>query len=757
MDTRLCIDTLNRRFMESFSQKKVVLSLYEYLKLVESAPRQFLRTSAQYLVDTMEHFGTTKLSSGRNSVNRFKLFDLGTARTGPIIGGESVQNELYNLFQSFKRMGFSSHLALLHGPNGSAKSSTIETLANAMEAYSQTEAGAIYRFNWIFPADERIYPQEKSGNQRIGFQNHQDPSNEDLESFAGIEERRIAAKLGSEFKENPIFLLPMPFREEFLRDILAGDGQESDPKIPPHLLLNGLSKTNRDIFENLLNAYKGDLKKVLRHVQVERFFFSRQYRVGISTVEPQHSIDAFEKQVTMDANYANLPAILRTINFHQYGGPLIEANRGLIEFSDLLKRPMETFKYLLGTIEKGTIGLDSGSALLDVVFVGSTNDKHLDAFKTVPDFSSFKGRFELITVPYLLLPELESKIFMQDVSKLSAKKSMAPHTVELMSLWGVLTRLKQPDQNSYPDKYRSVIAKLDPLSKLRLYQDKTLMPTFTREEESLIREIRAKILEEGRRPPIYEGRFGASPRELRSILHRAAHGKTHQVMTPMCVFSEIAKLITDKSVYEFLQFETRDKYHDVEYFLQVCKDTFADTFEGELIASMAIAEAEEYSALFARYLTHLVAHLKGEKIWDDSSKSYVAPSTRILESVEAILNISESVEAHRNGVLSRIAAWKIECPNEDIDVEKLFPELLDYIRSHFYKEKQELIEANIKAMMALSAEERLTDKQKNSAEESYTQLEDKFGYSRTMATECLRWYLNYRRDRHSRLLPSSGA
>jgi len=204
----------------------------------------------------------------------------------------------------------------------------------------------------------------------------------------------------------------MPQREVWLRRWLATEQgvPEDKVEIPQHILLSGLSKRNQLIFENLLAAYDGDLVKVLRHVQVERFFYSKQYRVGVGTVEPQMSIDAYEKQLTIDRNIANLPPVLHNISFYEAEGPLVEANRGVLEFSDMLKRPIEAFKYLLSTVEKGSLNLPSATTYLDIVFFATTNEKHLDAFKTIPDFASFRSRFELVTAPYLLQPTLEAKI-----------------------------------------------------------------------------------------------------------------------------------------------------------------------------------------------------------------------------------------------------------------------------------------------------------------------------------------------------------
>ena len=46
-------------------------------------------------------------------------------------------------------------------------------------------------------------------------------------SFAFLDESKLASKIHSEYKENPLFLLPMPYREEFLKQaVSAKTGEE---------------------------------------------------------------------------------------------------------------------------------------------------------------------------------------------------------------------------------------------------------------------------------------------------------------------------------------------------------------------------------------------------------------------------------------------------------------------------------------------------------------------------------------------------
>ncbi|RZA27239.1 MAG: hypothetical protein EOP10_00775, partial [Proteobacteria bacterium] len=563
---------LNQDSRTQFQERQVILSFSGFLNRLRDRPSHMTRNAAEYLYDTFHHFGSSEIS--QDGQTRWKIFDLGTHKNVPIVGSEAVQDEIYKVITGFVRQGYSNKLLMMHGPNGSAKTSIVESIAHAMQKYSETDDGAVYRFNWIFPTDKSLTAKAAGSHGPIGFVGESAGySALKEESFAFLDEAKIASKIPSEYKENPVYLIPLPHRETLLRKWLAAEQgiAEADVEIPQNLMMAGLSKRNQLIFENLLAAYDGDLGKVLRHVQVERFYYSKQYRVGVSTVEPQMAIDAYEKQLTMDKNIANLPPVLHNISFHEAEGPLIEANRGILEFSDMLKRPIEAFKYLLSTVEKGTANLPSSTAPLDIVFFATTNEKHLDAFKTIPDFASFRSRFELLTAPYLLRPSLEAQIYDQDVKSLRKNKAIAPHTLELLCLWATMTRLKQPNPDYYDTKYRALLSRLDPRSKIKLYEGEPLHPVFKPQEEAQLYELRKEIEGEYQNVVAYEGRFGASPREIRSILYRAQQNKNHDTLTPMAIFEELERLVKDRTVYEFLQLEPRGKYHQPHEFIAICR------------------------------------------------------------------------------------------------------------------------------------------------------------------------------------------
>src|SRR5207302_889138 len=124
----------------------------------------------------------------------------------------AVQNQVFRIAQNFVQDGTPNRLILLHGPNGSAKTTFISCLGRALEDYSNHEVGALYRFNWIFPA-------QKSTKSGIGFggKDGADPA----DTFAYLPDELIDARLTDELRDHPLLLIPQPKREEMVKAFLA--------------------------------------------------------------------------------------------------------------------------------------------------------------------------------------------------------------------------------------------------------------------------------------------------------------------------------------------------------------------------------------------------------------------------------------------------------------------------------------------------------------------------------------------------------
>src|SRR5450432_2834379 len=534
-DAKAWLSNTAGELRESFARNRRVMSFGEYFTLFGADAGRQVRSAAQYVRDVFDHFGTEIVRTPRGSITRWKLFDCPwDAGKDALAGQEEVQASVYRLVSNFAREGRTNRLILLHGPNGSAKSTFVASLQRAMEHYSTLDEGALYRFNWIFPSQKLT----KGG---IGFGGAFESGGGAPETFAYLEDELIEAKIADEMRDHPLLLVPRGKRRELIEARLAGE-IKAGFRPADYLLRGDLSHRNRQIFEALLSSYHGDLAKVLRHIQVERFFVSRRYRQAAATVEPQMAVDARSRQLTMDRSLASLPPALQSLTLYEVQGELVDGNRGVIDFADLLKRPLESYKYLLGTVEQGRVSLDVASLELDTVFIGSSNEGYLAAFKEIPEFQSFKGRMELVRVPYLLDHRVEQRIYQAQIqaAHTEAARHVAPHVAWVTALWAVLTRMKKPLGEKYGKALTEVVGHLGPLEKALLYAENATPEGLTAEQQRELIGGVEKIARESDNYPNYEGRTGASPREMKLLIMNAAQSPKFACLSPFAIFDELA-------------------------------------------------------------------------------------------------------------------------------------------------------------------------------------------------------------------------
>src|SRR5690606_10238152 len=315
----------------------------------------------------------------------------------------------------------------------SGKTTVVDGIFRGLEAFSRTAQGALYTFSWIFTDTDGEL-------EKIGFDRATEETTEAeaLETYAHLGDDDISSRIDCELKDSPLFLVPREERAALIQSALRDHPSEEYPDLRiDHFLDGDLCQKCRKIYERLLVAYQGDWKKLIRHIQVSRFYISRRYRVGAVSIEPQGNIDAGVRPILGEHAYS-IPPLLRNVILYEPLGDIVDANRGVLEYSDLLKRPMEANKYLLTTCERGTVHLQNCVAYLDLVILGTANEKQLSVFKRTPDFSSFKGRIELIPVPYLLRYSAEAELYERYLRSYSRGREIAPHTATVAALWAVL-------------------------------------------------------------------------------------------------------------------------------------------------------------------------------------------------------------------------------------------------------------------------------------------------------------------------------
>lgn len=683
MSQKSPMENLYQNIQENFSQSDAVLSYEDYLKKVEENPQFHVRNSAQYFCDMIDDFGSYAVKSPIAQSNRYSLFDAEFLRGhGRVLGQEKVQSAIINHLRNFARMGKIDKLILLHGPNGSSKTSIVQALTFAAEHYSKSRDGAIYQFSWVFPRKE-------SSSGGMGF-SRAESSLGKKSSYATLKDEELDCRLPCDFRDHPLLLIPKEERRKLLESWKKES--ESPIKIPFALQFGDLSHRNRLIFDTLLSFYQGNLYEVYRHVRVERFYFSRRYRKGIAVVEPQLSVDATIRQLTNDQSLYALPNSLKNLSLYEVNGPLAEGNRGLIEYSDLLKRPIDAWKYLLEACEHAQVGAQVMAIFLDSVLIATSNESHLAGFREYPDWASFKGRIELIRVPYLLRSVDEAGIYHQQMFRALDNLHIAPHAIEMAARFAVLTRLEPPSIQKYPKEMEKCIGELTPSEKLDLYNDGQTPKHLGQKESQTLRNLIPKLAQEYAEDHNYEGRYGASPREILVLLMNAAQDKRFDHLCAGAVFDQIEQLIEQKSSYEFLRREPIRGFRDAAYHLRLVKDHYAYLVEDEVRRIVNVCSEDSSLVLFKRYVLHVRAWTQKEQFFDPVLQKSVDADLHFMEQMEAkLLAFGESGHEYRQDLMAQIAAAKIENPGGEIDYLVLFKGHLNKIREKNYAEQKNVV------------------------------------------------------------------
>jgi serine protein kinase len=738
-DPRERLQSLGHEIREAYAKNKRVMSFDEYFALFAAQPERQARSAAQYIKDVFDHFGTEEVRHPRGVITRWKLFDCpwdgGRDR---LIGQEDAHARIYRTLTNFTREGRVNKLILLHGPNGSAKSTMVSCIARALEFYSTLDEGALYRFNWIFPSREVA-----TGGIGFGGAGSYDGASRD--TFAYLTDEQIAAKLPDELRDHPLFLIPARRRREMLRERVARGGRAH--VLSDYLLHGELGHKNRQIYEALLAKYRGDFLKVLRHVQVERFYVQRRYREAVVTVEPQLAVDARARQVSMDRSVSALPAVLHSLSLFEYGGDLVDANRGLIEYADLLKRPLEAYKYLLGTVENSRVPLENAILHLDEVFIASSNESHLAVFKEIPEFQSFKGRLELIRVPYILDYEQERRIYDEKIRPEGLGKHLAPHATAVVALWAVLTRMRKPLPEKYAKGLSDLVAKLGPLEKAELYARGQAPDSFQPDQARELLSNTDKIWGESDAYPNYEGRTGASPREVQTLILNAAANARFACVSPLAIFDEMEELVKNVTVYEFLKQEPLPGgYHENRKFIYAVRDRYLDLVDDEVRSSMGLVEEREYAKLFERYVTHLMHWIRKEKVRNPVTARMEDPDEEMMSEVEKTLGVGAKRDDFRQDVISRIGAWSIDHPSQKPSYSEIFPKHFQLLRESYFEQRKKIVKKTNQDLLVLLTDgpERLETAARARAESTLANLRERYGYCEKCAKEAVSFLMRKR-------------
>ncbi|RAL20155.1 serine protein kinase [Lujinxingia litoralis] len=575
-------------------------SFEAYLDLVREDTR-ITRNAYQRIFDMVMSYGTEEYIDNKKKIVRYNFFkDEISGGADAIYGLDIPLMRLVNVFKAAaNEYGTEKRIILLHGPVGSSKSTIARLLKKGMEEYTRTEDGRLYTFSWVMPEEL----QHLTGGQEVLH----DPMNEE-----------------------PLKLIPQEWRRGALEEL----GVENVESIR---VRGDLNPASRFIFKELMRHYGGDWTRVMEHVRVRRMLFSEKDRVGIGTFQPKDEKNQDSTELTGDINYRKI-AIYgsdsdpRAFNFD---GEFCVANRGIIEFVEILKLDVAFLYDLLGATQERKIKPKKFAQTdIDEVIIGHTNEPEYRKLLGNEYMEALRDRTVKIDIPYITKYQEEIRIYKKDFNNEKVKgKHIAPHTIEMAAMWAVLTRLEDPKKHD-----------LTLLQKLKLYDGKSL----TGYTQDNVKELRKET--------VREGLTGVSPRYIQDKLSNAlVSDKTESSINPFLVLNELEGGLKNHSLIS--SEDERGRYREM---LAVVKQEYEDIVKNEVQRAIS-ADEEAISKLCANYIDNVKAYTQKEKVRNKYTGQYEEPDERLMRSIEEKIDIPDSrKDDFRREIMNYIGALAID-------------------------------------------------------------------------------------------------
>src|SRR5438876_6297654 len=163
--------------------------------------------------------------------------------------------------------------------------------------------------------------------------------------------------------------------------------------------------------------YEGDWARVLDDVRVRRLILSEQDRVGVGTFQPKDEKNQDATELTGDINYRKIAEYgsesdPRAFNFD---GEFNIANRGLIEFIEVLKLDVAFLYDLLGASQEHKIKPKKFPQTdIDTVIIGHTNEPEYRKLQSNEFMKARRYRTVKIVVPSVTTLFDEVRIYEKD-------------------------------------------------------------------------------------------------------------------------------------------------------------------------------------------------------------------------------------------------------------------------------------------------------------------------------------------------------
>jgi len=486
---------------------------------------------------------------------------------------------------------------------------------------------------------------------------------------------------------------------------------------PLHLIPRSL----RGEFEELYGIkIEGDLCPVCRHklkneynndytsMPITESSFSVRGRRGVGVVPP---MDANSQDVTilvgsediskLDMYSEDDPRVL------SLNGAFNVGNRGIVEFVEVFKNEIEFLHTMItATQEKAIPSPGKGPMIyFDGVILAHCNEAEWNKFKSENTNEAILDRIVRVNVPYCLEVTEETKIYKKLLGLSDFDGHIAPHTLEVASMFAVLSRL-------HPSN------KVDALTKMKLYDGKDVI------EKGTVKKIDINDLRDEARD---EGMTGISTRFIMKAIDSALSDSDKNMVTPISIRDALIKQVKDQIVVE----DDRNRYLD--FLGKTLHEEYLSMLEKEITKAFVSAYDEQAEALFNNYLDHAEAYVNMSTVKDSITNEEIQPDEKFMASIEEQIGITGTSRENFRVDITAFMFSKLRRA-EKVDWKSYAP-LKEAIETK--------LTSSVKQISRIVTKSKSRDKkQQGKYNEMVQTLIEEYGYSEDSAEEVIKFAAN---------------
>ncbi|MCT4480420.1 PrkA family serine protein kinase [Peribacillus frigoritolerans] len=506
-----------------------------------------------------------------------------------------------------------------------------------------------------------------------------------LENYSLKDTGAIYAIKGCPMHEDPLHLIPQYLRDDFFEEY----GIRVEGNLSP---LNVM---------RLEQEYGSRIEDVM----VERIFLSEDKRVGIGTFSPSDPKSQDIADLTGSIDFSTIAEYGSESDprAYRFDGELNKANRGMMEFQEMLKCDEKFLWHLLSLTQEGNFKAGRFALIsADELIVAHTNETEYKAFISNKKNEALHSRIIVMPIPYNLKVTEEEKIYEKMIRESDVSDvHIAPHTLRVAAIFSIMTRLKDPKKGD-----------IDLVKKMRLYDGENVEGFNSADINELKKEYQD------------EGMSGIDPRYVINRISSTIIRKENPSINALDVLMSLkAGLDQHPSITN----ELRERYLN---FISLARKEYDAIAKNEVQKAFVYSYEESAKILMDNYLDNVEAYCNKSRLRDPLTGEEINPDEKLMRSIEEQIGISENAKkAFREEILIRISAYARKGKRFDYNSHDRLREAI-----------QKKLFADLKDVVKITTSTKTPDeRQLKKVNEVITRLIDEHGYNSTSANDLLRY------------------